>query len=149
MQPASHGRLRLRSPDPQLQPWIEFRMLSEERDRAAMRYGVRSAFSLARQTALSQVSTNASASGLAERDLSDDPALDHWLRTHCEEFFHAVGTCRMGAKDDPSTVVDPGCRVLSVENLLACDASIFPSPPRAPTHLSAVMLAEHLSEGLC
>jgi choline dehydrogenase-like flavoprotein len=35
-----------------------------------------------------------------------------------------------------------------VENLLVCDGSISPTPPRAPTHLTAVMIAEHLAEGL-
>jgi choline dehydrogenase-like flavoprotein len=34
------------------------------------------------------------------------------------------------------------------ENVFVCDASIIPTPPRAPTHLTAVMLAEHLAERL-
>jgi choline dehydrogenase len=53
---------------------------------------------------------------------------------------------RIGPNRDARTVVDKKCRVLGVENLLVCDASIIPAPPRAPTHLTTVMLAEHLAE---
>jgi choline dehydrogenase-like flavoprotein len=60
--------------------------------------------------------------------------------------FHAVGTCRMGPNRDARTVVDEKCRVLGVENLLVCDASMIPRPPPAPTHLTTVMLAGHLAE---
>jgi choline dehydrogenase len=148
MQPLSRGFLRLRSPNPDAHPWIEFRMLSEERDCAAMRDGARLALRLARSTAFSSVCTDAFAPGLSEDVLGDDHALDHWLRANCEEFFHAVGTCRMGAKNDPRSVVDTGCRLLGVENLLVCDASIMPVPPHAPTHLTTVMLAESLAHRL-
>ncbi len=146
MQPLSRGKLRLRSIDPAVQPWIEFRMLSEERDRTAMRDGVRRALRLARHRAFSNVSASASAPGLTDEILADDRALDHWLRANCEEYFHAVGTCRMGPHGDPRSVVDPECRAAGVENLLICDASIVPGPPRAPTHLTAVMIAEHVAE---
>ena len=148
MQPISRGRLRLRSADSSVQPWIEFRMLSGERDRVATRAGVKLAFRLSRHRALSSVCTNASAPGLTGHILGDDRALDEWLRANCEEFFHAVGTCRMGAKDDSRSVVDPRCRVLGVEDLRVCDTSIIPQPPHAPTHLTAVMLAERLTEWL-
>jgi choline dehydrogenase-like flavoprotein len=35
-----------------------------------------------------------------------------------------------------------------VEGLRVVDASIMPEVPRANTHLTAVMLAEHLAEGM-
>jgi len=148
MQPLSRGHVRLRSAKPHVQPFIEFHMLSNERDCVAAREGLRFALTLARSNALSKVCTNSFPTGLAPEVLGDDRALDYWLRANCGEFFHAVGTCRMGAKNDPCSVVDNECRVIGVENLLLCDASIIPTPPRAPTHLSTVMLAEHLSHRL-
>jgi choline dehydrogenase-like flavoprotein len=48
----------------------------------------------------------------------------------------------MGSPDNPSSVVDPNCRFISVENLFVVDASIIPVIPRANTHLTAVMIAE-------
>ena len=148
MQPQSRGRMRLRSADPRVQPWIEFRMLSEERDRAAMRCGLDLALRLARQRGLSSVCARASAPGLTDDILEDDRAFDSWLRARCEAFFHAAGTCRMGATTDARTVVDPRCRVLGAQDLLVCDASVIPDPVRAPTHLTSVMLAEHLAARL-
>jgi choline dehydrogenase-like flavoprotein len=145
MRPHSRGRLRLRSANPGAQPWIEFRMLSDPRDLAALRDGVRRALELARHPALARISTNPSAPGLSSAVAADDRALDDWLSANCEEFLHAVGTCWMGARDDPRSVVDCRGRVIGVEGLLVCDASIMPIPPRAPTHLSAVMIAEHMA----
>jgi 5-(hydroxymethyl)furfural/furfural oxidase len=52
----------------------------------------------------------------------------------------------MGAVDDPHAVVDPEGRVRGVEGLRVVDASIMPEVPRANTHLTVVMLAEHLAE---
>ncbi len=148
MQPVSRGRLWLRSADAASEPWIEFGMLAEGRDCAALRDGVRRALALTHRGAMSSVYTNAWAPGLTESVLGDDHALTGWLRAKCLPFFHAVGTCRMGAQDDPRTVVAPDCRVRDVENVFVCDASIITTPLRAPTHLTAVMLAEHLAERL-
>jgi len=148
MQPRSRGRIRLRSPKPEVQPFIEFRMFSDESDCTAAREGLRFAFVLARSSCLSKVCTNTFAPGLTTGLLGDDRVLDDWLRANCEEFFHAVGTCRMGPNGDPRSVVDEKGRVLGAENLLVCDASIIPVPPRAPTHLTTVMLAERLGETL-
>jgi len=148
LQPVSRGRVSIRSSNPEVQPSIEFRILSEEQDRTAMRAGVRLALRLARSRALSSVSTRASAPGLTDDVLGENGALDSWLLANSEAFFHALGTCRMGASNDPQCVVDPGCRVLGVQGLLVCDASVMPHPPRAPTHLTVVMLAERLAERL-
>jgi 5-(hydroxymethyl)furfural/furfural oxidase len=52
----------------------------------------------------------------------------------------------MGAEDDSHAVVDPEGRVRGVEGLRVVDASIMPEVPRANTHLTVVMLAEHLAE---
>jgi choline dehydrogenase-like flavoprotein len=54
----------------------------------------------------------------------------------------------MGALEDPQAVVDPEGRVRGVEGIRVVDASIMPEVPRANTHLTAVMLAEHLAEGM-
>ena len=148
LQPISRGRVSIRSTNPEVEPLIEFQMLSNEHDRNATRTGVRLAFRLARSHALSSVSTRASAPGLTDDVLRDDRALDGWLQANSEAFFHAFGTCRMGASNDPHCVVDPGCRVLGVGDLLVCDASVMPHAPSAPTHLTVVMLAERLAERL-
>ena len=59
---------------------------------------------------------------------------------------HICGTCRMGAPDDPRTVVDPSGRVLGVDGLWVADASVFPEVPRANTNLPTIAAAERLSD---
>jgi len=84
--------------------------------------------------------------GLGIADFRDDAQIDAWLRAECLDYVHAGGTCSMGAGDDPHVVVDLEGRVRGVEGLRVVDASIMPEVPRANTHLTVVMLAEHLAE---
>jgi 5-(hydroxymethyl)furfural/furfural oxidase len=51
----------------------------------------------------------------------------------------------MGAVNDPRAVVDPDCRVIGIEGLRVVDASVMPEIPRANTHLTTVMIAEHMA----
>jgi 5-(hydroxymethyl)furfural/furfural oxidase len=59
---------------------------------------------------------------------------------------HICGTCRMGAPDDPRSVVDPHGRVLGVDGPWVGDASVFPEVPRANTNLPTIAAAERLSD---
>jgi 5-(hydroxymethyl)furfural/furfural oxidase len=70
---------------------------------------------------------------------------DQWILAHCFDVQHAAGTCRMGAATDRNAVVDPLCRVIGVNGLRVIDASIVPEMVRANTHLTAVMIGEHMA----
>ena len=74
-------------------------------------------------------------SGLGPDDFANDAQLERCLMAECSEFWHACGTCRMGAANDPRSVVDPDCRVIGIEGLRVVDASVMPEIPRANTHL--------------
>ncbi|HZQ73531.1 MAG TPA: GMC family oxidoreductase N-terminal domain-containing protein [Burkholderiales bacterium] len=80
--------------------------------------------------------------------LAGDEALHAWLRERATAFYHPVGTCRMGAKEDANAVVDADCRVRKVAQLRVIDASIMPTIPRANTNLTTIMIAERMSERL-
>ncbi|HEY2666763.1 MAG TPA: GMC family oxidoreductase N-terminal domain-containing protein [Actinomycetota bacterium] len=146
MQPRSRGRLRLASADPIREPEPAFGMLADDRDLLALRTAVREAAELVRHPAFRRA-TDAGASlepGRPVEGCSDDE-LDAWLRGGCMGHFHAAGTCRMGDPARPETVVDPAGRVIGVEGLRVADASIIPELPRAATHLTTVMIAEHVA----
>lgn len=148
----SRGRLRISSPDPEVNPIIEERMLSDERDLIRLRDGVRLLFEIGRHCAFSEIVEEISVgdplSG-APRSIdsfTNDAELDRWLLEECADCYHIVGTCRMGAVDDPRTVVDPECRVVGVGGVRVIDASIMPEAPRANTHLTTVMIGERMAE---
>ncbi|HYF06480.1 MAG TPA: GMC family oxidoreductase N-terminal domain-containing protein, partial [Acetobacteraceae bacterium] len=58
--------------------------------------------------------------------MTDDEALEAFVRKATIGVWHASCTCRMGREDDPRAVVDPAGRVRGVEGLRVVDASIFP-----------------------
>ena len=148
----SQGYLQIASTDPWEEPIIEECMLSDGRDLRRLREGVRRLFALAGHAAFDEIAEEMWVGDIfgggmrgIERFGSDE-ALDRWLLEECVDCFHIVGTCRMGAASDRRTVVDPDCRVVGVEGLRVVDASIMPEVPRANTHLTTVMIAEHMAE---
>lgn len=75
------------------------------------------------------------------RTLSDDE-LDTWALNNQGSYYHAAGTCRMGAADDPRSAVDPSCAVLGWTNISVIDTSIFPDLPTANPYLPIVAIAK-------
>ena len=81
-----------------------------------------------------------------ENLLADSQALDSFLQANVGGTWHASGTCRMGAADDPLAVSDSQGRIYGVNGLRVCDASLMPTIPRANTNLPTMMIAERISD---
>jgi 5-(hydroxymethyl)furfural/furfural oxidase len=144
------GRVRVTSPDPAVDPEIDECLLADERDLIRMRGGVERLREIAHHPAFAAIA-DGMRGNLTGRELTELPTgddLDAWLLRECTDNVHAVGTCRMGAAEDPRAVVDPSCRVIGVEGLRVVDASVMPEVPRANTHLTTVMIAEHVAARL-
>jgi 5-(hydroxymethyl)furfural/furfural oxidase len=143
-----HGRLTLASADPDAHPLIDQDLLNVDADLVRARDGVKRSLELLRSgsfdKAFGRIAIDMTGRGLDE--LSDDAAIDAWLMETIGDTGHICGTCRMGAPDDPRTVVDPEGRVLGVESLWVADASVFPAVPRANTNLPTIEAAERLSD---
>ena len=77
-----------------------------------------------------------------------DDDLEEAIRRQCAQYFHPVGTCRMGPTEDPRSVVDSGCRVIGVDSLYVVDASIMPEIVRCNTNATTIMVAEKAAEML-
>jgi 5-(hydroxymethyl)furfural/furfural oxidase len=76
----------------------------------------------------------------------DDEALADHIRDNVAGTFHPVGTCRMGAAEDPNAVTDPAGRVHGVAGLRVVDASIMPTIPRGNTNIPTIMVAEKIAD---
>lgn len=138
------GELRLQSADPDMQPAMDYRHLSEESDRERMRSGVR----LSQRIADSRPFAKVLGEKLDPSDdvLASDDAMDQWLLRTVSTMHHISGTCKMGPAGDDYAVVDQSLRVHGVEGLRVADCSIMPDCVRANTNVTAMMIGERLAE---
>jgi choline dehydrogenase-like flavoprotein len=132
IKPASRGWVKLRTPMPFSKPLVLTNFLTEAEDRRSMVEGVRIALDIAAQPALKAVERSPFSVPVSD---SDDDILA-WVRQAAQTVYHPTSTCAIGA------VVDPELRVLGVEGLRVCDASVMPTITRANTHAPTVMIAE-------
>ena len=141
MNPASRGTVRLVSADRTAAPEIDPGFLTDEggRDLAVLRSGLQIVERMAATAALKPLA--GPVQGHPSRDLSDQE-----LRARLGTYWHPVGTCAMGAPDDPLAVVDGEARVRGVSNLRIVDASILPTVPAANTQLPVLAVAEMLAD---
>jgi 5-(hydroxymethyl)furfural/furfural oxidase len=80
--------------------------------------------------------------------MTDDDALEAFVRKATIGVWHATCTCRMGADDDPMAVTDNQGRVRGVSGLRVVDASLFPAVPCANTNFPTLMTAEKISDAI-
>jgi choline dehydrogenase-like flavoprotein len=130
----SRGQVTLLSRDPEVDPLIEQRLLTDPRDMVRMEDALERITELLNHRAMAEI-------------VEERPTLPgkEDLPKIILDTVHLCGSCRMGAPDDDTTVVDPDCRVLGVDGLRVIDASIMPAATRANLHLSVVMIAEHMA----
>jgi 5-(hydroxymethyl)furfural/furfural oxidase len=144
----SRGTLRLASPDPDVQPVIDENLLDDPGDLARLRDGVRRSLDLLAGSEFAERVDHIGIdlTGRGVDHLTDDSSIDNWLLNASGDAGHISCTCRMGAPDDPRSVVDPQGRVLGVDGLWVADASVFPEVPRANTNMPTIAAAERLSD---
>ena len=150
LHPTSRGTVRLDKNNPLSTPLIDPNYLSDARDVEVLLRGVRLAQNISNASAFELFNsggafhTKAGIGSVHPYD-SDDYWRDY-IRYLTVTQYHPVGTCKMGAVDDPSTVVDPCLRVKGVKNLRVVDASIMPEVPSGNTNAPAIMIAEKASD---
>jgi choline dehydrogenase-like flavoprotein len=122
----SEGSVRLASSDPDADVEIDPNFFgdAEGYDLRVMTGGVRLARRLFAAPALAAWIGDELAPGAA---CLDDAAIGAFLRHTVTTGYHPAGTCRMGARGEPDTVVGPDLRVEGIGGLRLADASVFPS----------------------
>ncbi len=138
------GELKLQSPDPDVQPSLDYNYLQEPEDRRRLREGVRLCLELVDMKEFEKV--------VGERvnpddaALASDNALDEWLMLSVSTMHHISCTAKMGPDSDPMAVVDQHGRVKGVQSLRVVDGSIMPDCTRANTNVPIMMMAERIAD---
>ncbi|WP_264210250.1 choline dehydrogenase [Leisingera thetidis] len=143
MRSPSRGEVTLASGDPKDAPNILFNYMSTEQDWIDFRKCVRLTREIFAQDAMKPFLKHEIQPGT---DLQTDDEIDGFLREHVESAYHPCGTCKMGAADDPMSVVDPDCRVIGVESLRVADSSIFPRITNGNLNGPSIMTGEKASD---
>ncbi len=143
MRSKSRGAVRLRSSDPKAPPAILFNYMSHEDDWRDFRYCIRLTREIFGQEAFAPYRGAEISPGA---HVKSDDALDDFIREHAESAYHPCGTCRMGAADNPLSVVDPECRVIGVEGLRVADSSIFPRITNGNLNAPSIMVGEKAAD---
>ena len=141
--PESRGSVRIAGPSAQDMPQIRFNYLATEQDRADWRTCLRLTREILQQPALDSYRAEEIQPAV---DLSDDEAVDAWVRANVETAYHPSCSCRMGAVDDALAVVDPQCRVRGLQGLRVVDSSIFPTIPNGNLNAPTIMVAERAAD---
>lgn len=131
--PQSRGFIRLRSADPEANPRIQPRYLTERHDIEVLRRGVELAREIASQKAFDLYRGGEAAPGRGKE-------LRAYIRQYAQTLYHPAGTCAMGR------VVDAGLKVYGTENLYVIDASVLPGVIRGNTNAPTIMVGEKGAE---
>ncbi|KAH9903575.1 alcohol oxidase-like protein [Xylariomycetidae sp. FL2044] len=75
----------------------------------------------------------------------DDSIIEDWIRKNVTTAWHALGTCKMGPREELG-VVDPSLSVHGVEGLKIADMSIAPQNVAANTQSTALAIGEKAAD---
>jgi choline dehydrogenase len=143
MRSKSRGFVRIQTNDAKISPKILFNYMSHEDDWKEFRSCIRLTREVIAQKALEPFRAEEIQPGSA---VQSDADIDAFIRQHCESAYHPTGTCKMGAANDPTAVVDPECRVIGVENLRVADSSIMPQVTNGNLNGPTLMIGEKASD---
>ena len=143
MHSKSRGWVRLKSRDPHDKPRILFNYMSHPDDWVEFRAAVRLTRELFAQPAFDRYRAREIAPGAGAQS---DEQIDEFIRQKVESAYHPSCSCKMGAADDRTAVVDPEARVYGLEGLRVVDSSIMPSITNGNLNAPTIMLAEKLSD---
>ena len=143
MRSQSRGYVTLRSSDPKEPPKIQFNYMSHESDWIDFRNCIRLTREIFSQPAFEPFADSEISPG---KEVQSDEQLNDFIRDNVESAYHPCGTCKMGDKSDPMSVVDPETRVIGIDKLRVADSSIFPQITNGNLNAPSIMVGEKASD---
>lgn len=139
--PESRGQITLRAPDPMVDPLIDPRYLTAEKDREMVVEALKVARKIGRASSFDDYRGAEIAPGEEVQTAAEIAAYN---RSAARTAWHPVGTCKMGS--DEMAVVDDRLRVRGVSGLRVVDASIMPTIIGGHTNAPVIMIAEKAAD---
>lgn len=139
----SRGHTHATAPDIATPPAFCFNFLQDGRDVEVYKKAVAKVRQIMAQPAFGDLLGDELVPGAEIASTND---IEAWIRKCASISHHLVGSCKMGAADDPLTVVDPDLRVRGVEGLRVIDASIMPVVTSGNTHATTIAIAEKAAD---
>ena len=141
--PQSRGCVKIVSQSPKDSPKILFNYLEAQQDREDWRACIHLTREIFDQPAMEPFRGAEIQPG---RSVTSNSDIDDWVRQNVESAYHPSCTCRMGAIDNATAVLDNACRVKGVESLRVVDSSVFPEITNGNLNAPTIMLAERVAD---
>ncbi|WP_416308111.1 GMC family oxidoreductase [Neptunicella sp. SCSIO 80796] len=141
--PKSRGYIALASADPAQPAIIDPCYLTHPDDQKIMIEAVKLARRLLSCAEFSQYQSIELQPGT---EIQSDQQILQFVREQAQTIYHPVGTCKIGAIDDPMAVVDPQLRVKGIKALRVVDASVMPTIIGGNTNAAVIMIAEKAAD---
>ena len=143
LRPSSRGSVHIVSKDVNVAPLIDPNYLSTEEDKLIAVDSIKLTRKIVEASAFKKYSPLEHKPGVHAQ--TDSEILNE-VGNIGTTIFHPVGTCRMGAANDPMAVVDSDLRVLGINCLRVVDASVMPTITSGNTAAPTMMIAEKIAE---
>ncbi|KAG5330687.1 DHGL dehydrogenase, partial [Acromyrmex charruanus] len=149
LKPKSRGQIMLLANDINVKPDIVPNYFDNPDDIKTMIAGIRTALSIGHTKAMQAFDSKLSNITYTECNDYEYDSDAYWectSRILASSLFHYSGTCKMGAKEDPTAVVDPKLKVIGIQGLRVADASIMPEIVSAHLSIPVYMIAEKAAD---
>ena len=145
--PKGTGMVKLKTNDAFDHPLIDPQYLNKKADVVNMLAGIRILEKIIETPTMKKLE-QLKVSVCSQHDFRSDEYWECYMRHVTVHAYHLTSTCKMGAENDSTAVVDPNLRVKGIRGLRVVDGSVLPNITTGNTNSPIVMIAEKISDNI-